>query len=303
MNDRETIQLLQAEADRNQDLIRGLKEAAEKLTIRITDADILAARYQGEREMARLRLSRFRLAAVAALSAIRIGPGLSPEADATAWRIETFLGLHLGAVGAEVDELAAHLDSLPWRDPKDAAACTGLSASWCPVHGECICDRLGDLDDPACPLHNSTSTHDDDARRDIESARMVVGEGVRARRRRIESAEEMDSCTSHDALSCPVHGKCRCTLDSTCLDRPAQRNTCPLHGDQSFHAAPMSAAIAREAIGDPGRCVDCNGLIDEEEPHICPRAPTSSARDFSGKSMKVPGPPNPPRPKDRREWA
>ena len=45
--------------------------------------------------------------------------------------------------------------------------CTGISASWCPIHGDCICrDDNGDLLDeysglnhPDCPLHSDQSTH------------------------------------------------------------------------------------------------------------------------------------------------
>lgn len=35
--------------------------------------------------------------------------------------------------------------------------CTGLSASWCPNHGNCVC--AGELDDPRCPLHGHASNH------------------------------------------------------------------------------------------------------------------------------------------------
>jgi hypothetical protein len=45
------------------------------------------------------------------------------------------------------------------------AVCTGVSASWCPVCGDCGCER--DLDgewgdpNPECPLHGDGSTHGD----------------------------------------------------------------------------------------------------------------------------------------------
>lgn len=47
----------------------------------------------------------------------------------------------------------------------ESRMCTGLAASWCPVHGECACPRnaggepLGNLDDEACPLHRYGSNH------------------------------------------------------------------------------------------------------------------------------------------------
>lgn len=56
-------------------------------------------------------------------------------------------------------------------------ACTGLTASWCPLHGDCACPRHGDADNPMtsevmrgeviegrmdddlCPLHAYSSEH------------------------------------------------------------------------------------------------------------------------------------------------
>jgi hypothetical protein len=37
--------------------------------------------------------------------------------------------------------------------------CTGVTASWCAIHGDCVCsgDAVGAA--PACPLHNEQSSH------------------------------------------------------------------------------------------------------------------------------------------------
>lgn len=38
--------------------------------------------------------------------------------------------------------------------------CTGLTARWCPVHGNCVCDEAAnELSDAACPLHNPFAEH------------------------------------------------------------------------------------------------------------------------------------------------
>jgi hypothetical protein len=40
------------------------------------------------------------------------------------------------------------------------ATCTGLTASWCPIHGDCTCPDCSEaLDDTDCRLHRATSTH------------------------------------------------------------------------------------------------------------------------------------------------
>lgn len=41
--------------------------------------------------------------------------------------------------------------------------CTGATASWCPIHGDCSCpEPVTAMDDPACPLHAPTSLHGED---------------------------------------------------------------------------------------------------------------------------------------------
>ena len=38
--------------------------------------------------------------------------------------------------------------------------CTGIGASWCPIHGDCDCpEREVALDSATCPLHQAASTH------------------------------------------------------------------------------------------------------------------------------------------------
>lgn len=37
--------------------------------------------------------------------------------------------------------------------------CTGVAASWCPIHGDCTCDMDSERDSDDCPLHGKESTH------------------------------------------------------------------------------------------------------------------------------------------------
>lgn len=62
---------------------------------------------------------------------------------------------HLRARAAELIAQAGRIES---------AECTGLSAFWCPLHGDCACPTPEDaLDDPDCPLHAVDSPHALDA--------------------------------------------------------------------------------------------------------------------------------------------
>lgn len=42
----------------------------------------------------------------------------------------------------------------------ESQQCTGVSAAWCPLHGDCSCPEPENaLDDWSCPLHSPSSTH------------------------------------------------------------------------------------------------------------------------------------------------
>lgn len=47
--------------------------------------------------------------------------------------------------------------------------CTGIAATWCPIHGDCVCPRREDgevefdVNLVGCPLHGMTSDHGDDS--------------------------------------------------------------------------------------------------------------------------------------------
>jgi len=64
---------------------------------------------------------------------------------------------------ARIAALRAEADRL------ESISCTGLTATWCPVHGDCTCPPVfyadddepqgRTLNDPLCPLHSTTSSH------------------------------------------------------------------------------------------------------------------------------------------------
>jgi len=73
------------------------------------------------------------------------------------------------AHGAEVREIVARGMGAPTPEPEPA--CTGQTAVWCPIHGDCSCPYLyGDptngptLDDDKCPLHKLESAHGEEVR-------------------------------------------------------------------------------------------------------------------------------------------
>ena len=51
------------------------------------------------------------------------------------------------------EQIEAAINTLP--------LCTGVSASWCPIHGDCSCVEGSDNfhNDDDCPLHSAASNH------------------------------------------------------------------------------------------------------------------------------------------------
>jgi hypothetical protein len=79
-------------------------------------------------------------------------------------------GQHPGLCGQIVmraDEFAAFRALLAPRLTDRGDSCTGVTARWCPAHGDCTCsdDSIPErhvtatLDDPQCPLHKPGSDH------------------------------------------------------------------------------------------------------------------------------------------------
>jgi hypothetical protein len=64
------------------------------------------------------------------------------------------------AYGRECANLHVTEARLLLGGPKPKVECTGVSAGWCPVHGDCVCpDRERAMDTATCPLHGVSSKH------------------------------------------------------------------------------------------------------------------------------------------------
>ena len=48
---------------------------------------------------------------------------------------------------------------IEWRQVLLIDPCEGVTARWCPNHGDCACDYIDDLDSDACRLHGRGSDH------------------------------------------------------------------------------------------------------------------------------------------------
>lgn len=64
-----------------------------------------------------------------------------------------------------IEQLRRDAETLRQRaDVLESQICTGVAATWCPLHGDCKCPRplgdgLDDLNDRDCPLHSAASSH------------------------------------------------------------------------------------------------------------------------------------------------
>lgn len=120
---------------------------------------------------------------------------------------------------------------------KSQKTCTGLTARWCPVCGNCTCADGKDLDDDTCPLHGGASRH-----------AQAAPDGTRRLELTIRCGER------------------------TCAAAPKQ--FCPYFGTRKFGQVPMcrlfptqtgSATVLEEQDGWTQRCQAC---LDSEKPAL-----------------------------------
>lgn len=79
------------------------------------------------------------------------------KAEAEAARLQEMVRGLTDRVAAQSELLGRKAEAQP-----KAARCAGVSARWCPVHGDCTC-QPDDLNDDDRPLHSATSSHGEDA--------------------------------------------------------------------------------------------------------------------------------------------
>jgi hypothetical protein len=92
---------------------------------------------------------------VAADETVRYRSGVTLPAECWEWLAEV-----CQRDGSRRDDLLEGIVLLAMDADEQKLRCTGLAASWCPVHGNCTCPvKESHLNDPGCPLHSSESTH------------------------------------------------------------------------------------------------------------------------------------------------
>ncbi len=92
--------------------------------------------------------------------------GLNPEVRKTLDRFAQFLRVVNDAPRDENGRAVVPAAAIRYANGEDVSplACTGLTARWCPIHGDCTCPETyssidRDLDDGACPLHQPHGPH------------------------------------------------------------------------------------------------------------------------------------------------
>ncbi len=87
------------------------------------------------------------------VSAGRRYVGTQPYPEAAARALLGDLGQAGASIGDQVAALRAEADRL------ESQSCTGVAASWCPIHGTCTCVDWKLFNTPGCPLHSIGSSH------------------------------------------------------------------------------------------------------------------------------------------------
>lgn len=73
------------------------------------------------------------------------------------------LGDHYRGAAADIEDALRIHGEKATAPNFQRASCSGITATWCPVHGDCRCP-IGEngersLDDAGCPLHSNDSQH------------------------------------------------------------------------------------------------------------------------------------------------
>jgi hypothetical protein len=76
------------------------------------------------------------------------------------WAIVELMG-HVRLAGRLTEEEKFGVKMGRLDIPSQKPACTGISAIWCPLHGDCSCKNECDKNDDDCPLHSRHSNHGD----------------------------------------------------------------------------------------------------------------------------------------------
>lgn len=89
-------------------------------------------------------------------------------------------------------------------------ACTGSSARWCPVCGDCACgpryggdgaDGERTLDDDGCPLHGASSAHARDAAPDLAADHLALADALATAERELASLRERDAFLTRERIA------------------------------------------------------------------------------------------------------
>lgn len=122
------------------------------------------------------------------------------------------------------------------RQTLNRPVCTGVSAAWCSICGDCVCDReSGEMNSEECPLHSRVSMH---AQVDSAKVRAVGGYCKKCKQR-------------WDCKFCP-----------TCGQEIAPLPTCPGCGHPDHGCAPCNVyTYSRFAVSDYDNTCSCPGVI------------------------------------------
>lgn len=144
--------------------------------------------------------------------------------------------------------------------PPARVQCTGVSAAWCPIHGDCTCPEINadgerDMNDGDCPLHSASSDH-------AETTEEGPGEG-----RIPDDPGPLGSVPSESASAPP---KC-----AACNDTGYRGHGSGVPGVIGFSMTRCHCKVAEDFLGrSPGRVLE----VEVEDGQIIIRFPLACLR-------------------------
>jgi len=162
------------------------------------------------------------------------------------------------ATAGEIADAVMELFDAVLGEQEATPECTGIAATWCPIHGDCTCRPHGDgmadhKDDPTCPLHAPSSPHGEPVgEQEATPPEPCAKCGYAGGCMEPWAAVSLDDPSDKVLIPCGTCPPCRASTPQGEPEPPTWQQAEDVYGFDAMRE-PLRAAA-------PDRCDECGGL-------------------------------------------